>query len=165
MLRFITSRWKNGTIPNGFQYIPCYGLSKLGYEVILVAQLFQYIPCYGLSRFMRDAQRLICISIHPMLRFILETSWLWWDPDCISIHPMLRFIVLMIRLKFISNWNFNTSHVTVYQDGEDGSKIVTSEFQYIPCYGLSNDFKPFLSWHLSSFPLFYVISTFFTSRL
>lgn len=38
-------------------------------------------------------------------------------------------------------------------------------FQYIPCYGLSNDFKPFLSWHLSSFPLFYVISAFFTSRL
>ena len=113
---------------------------------------FQYIPCYGSK-----------ISIHPMLRFItLRLIDKMTSPHFNTSHVTVYLTILLLLTLFIHY--FNTSHVTVYQY-EIKLTYRKEKFQYIPCYGLSNDFKPFLSWHLSSFPLFYVISTFFTSRL
>ena len=125
-----------------FQYIPCYGLSRRFYSFRKFYKLFQYIPCYGLSGKLRvdltDHMDFNTshVTVYP------ATKQFYIFIIIISIHPMLRFIF------------FRSSMIKI--------KV---KFQYIPCYGLSNDFKPFLSWHLSSFPLFYVISTFFTSRL
>ena len=104
--------------------------------------IFQYIPCYGLSK---KKKRGTLVIIYFNTSHVTVYQFHYNHTDLLFHH-------------------FNTSHVTVYQEEFD---IIHYHglFQYIPCYGLSNDFKPFLSWHLSSFPLFYVISAFFTSRL
>ena len=56
----------------------------------------------------------VCISIHPMLRFIYCSNLRKGLSVLISIHPMLRFI-------------FRGQRVVTFKD----------IFQYIPCYGLS----------------------------
>ena len=104
------------------------------------------------------------ISIHPMLRFIIRVLFHPYCITYISIHPMLRFII--VYFSYITALVLISIHPMLRFITINTLKGYTiCEFQYIPCYGLSNDFKPFLSWHLSSFPLFYVISAFFTSRL
>ena len=103
------------------------------------------------------------ISIHLMLRFILKQHFRKIIFRNFNTSHVTVYLFRSDSPRFASR-NFNTSHVTVYlYDGTFEMSI--GAFQYISCYGLSNDFKPFLSWHLSSFPLFYVISAFFTSRL
>ena len=98
---------------------------------------FQYIPCYGLSRLQRLSINRDCkisihpmlrfinftiiipiyffiISIHPMLRFITVKAICWSIHTDISIHPMLRFIPPRCRQVKNMAFDFNTSHVTVY---------------------------------------------------
>ena len=77
-----------------FQYIPCYGLSYLKIGVCTKIVLFQYIPCYGLS---------------------IGASAVGWSPGSFQYIPCYG---LSKRLfPFCIPWdNFNTSHVTVYQD-------------------------------------------------
>ena len=123
---------------NGFQYIPCYGLSKGECCKVVVISPFQYIPCYGLSAlgaglrepplyfntshvtvYQTEASkefRSSHISIHPMLRFIKRNSMETPSTASISIHPMLRFIDIL------------RTYMKEY-----------IEFQYIPCYGLSSN--------------------------
>ena len=98
------------------------------------------------------------ISIHLMLRFIVNSQVLSVLPAAISIHLMLRFIFSGTSRTCAIYINFNTSHVTVYQyhclvttdnltisihlmlrfinprnlDNQD-----SPTFQYISCYGLS----------------------------
>ena len=103
------------------------------------------------------------ISIHPMLRFInSKHPAIHQNKNFNTSHVTVYHYRKIIKI-FWCHY-FNTSHVTVYLN-LNYLVVKGKGFQYIPCYGLSNDFKPFLSWHLSSFPLFYVISAFFTSRL
>ena len=140
-----------------FQYIPCYGLSKLFVAVKvwypnfntshvtvypntspecpkLIA--FQYIPCYGLSK-LRES------------REYQEKSFQYIP--CYGLSVQERFTQEVGE-------NFNTSHVTVYRcrsfiywrlclisihpmlrfiSIEDAEVTTLNGFQYIPCYGLS----------------------------
>ena len=97
---------------------------------------FQYIPCYCLSCnpwiWLRCC---LLISIHPMLLFIHISKSLSDVINVISIHPMLLFIFVQLRFLLIIAY-FNTSHVTVYRN-HSTSKYRPHEFQYIPCYCLS----------------------------
>ena len=70
MLRFITITPVLFLKSPIFQYIPCYGLSNTIMELKDLVYAFQYIPCYGLSKLPGQVNLLVCISIHPMLRFI-----------------------------------------------------------------------------------------------
>ena len=164
MLRFIIHELTNKFNSLKFQYIPCYGLSRAlsSSSVYFFDFNTSHVTVYLATNFANGVNTahfntshvtvyLIPSSGYELLIEHFNTSHVTVYLFCpqsralnmiISIHPMLRFI------RDIDN-------------GCCGSKV----FQYIPCYGLSNDFKPFLSWHLSSFPLFYVISAFFTSRL
>ena len=114
MLRFILSLYAFVSLCSSFQYIPCYGLSCNHQHQEIYMHIFQYIPCYGLSGcFLSNKDRLFyfntshvtvyrlrgckqdttdMISIHPMLRFILQSPLQLEVPYQISIHPMLRFI-------------------------------------------------------------------------
>ena len=74
---------------------------------------FQYISCYCLSQL----QTMKGYQVH------------------ISIHLMLLFIALFYYT-IILTYNFNTSHVTVYHNG-DGNANGVHIFQYISCYCLS----------------------------
>ena len=125
-----------------FQYIPCYCLSL---QCIAVFMSFCNFNTSHVTVYLYNVLLFLCpfaISIHPMLLFISDVAIFNSHPDIISIHPMLLFIGTLAK----------------------GYKI-TGIFQYIPCYCLSNEFNPFLLQAPSSFPLFYAISTFFTSRL
>ena len=84
--------------------------------------LFQYIPCYGLSIWRWNIYLQGWISIHPMLRFINKPLEKWNYTKWISIHPMLRFIL-----------------------DTEMAQQEKSIFQYIPCYGLSNQERRCLS--------------------
>ena len=98
------------------------------------------------------------VTVYPVVCCDVATAEIVFQYiSCYGLSNKLNF---MVKCKY----HFNTSHVTVYQKRTSKLKEI-EKFQYISCYGLSNDFKPFLFWHLSSFPLFYVISAFFTSRL
>ena len=119
-------------------------------------QAFQYISCYCLSVSLNPVTKVTTISIHLMLLFILEQietnikylKFQYISCYClsnqynqmfpqqeISIHLMLLFINLSLFL-FLSNPNFNTSHVTVYP-GTSGNYVEYAVFQYISCYCLS----------------------------
>ena len=100
--------------------------------------IFQYISCYCLSVCSIITKQIFLISIHLMLLFIvfpcvnliifntfqyiscycLSIPWSPFSPcNPISIHLMLLFI--MTDSLFAANYeNFNTSHVTVYPQGE-----------------------------------------------
>ena len=101
---------------------------------------FQYIPCYGLSRAVWICKAADSISIHPMLRFISLRFLHFSKYTSISIHPMLRFIINVHRkrivyalFQYIPCYGlspFLVCHATN-----------KTKFQYIPCYGLSPDGK------------------------
>ena len=121
------------------------------------------ISIHPMLRFINSVQQ-ICwksklISIHPMLRFIPYFFTVDTFLSNISIHPMLRFINLAMRLYWWHSYfntshvtvylsrfqicrpahpHFNTSHVTVYPMRRQ-FLLGASSFQYIPCYGLSNN--------------------------
>ena len=100
------------------------------------------------------------ISIHLMLRFIrFPRQWKRLEFR-ISIHLMLRFIYMLSCLyEIYRNFNtshvtvylknsalklgttmyFNTSHVTVYPQAFISKQIGKISFQYISCYGLSEN--------------------------
>ena len=84
----------------------------------------------------RNDQCRISISIHPMLRFILQSrsslqpcDWFQYIP-CYGLSSTTNLIHLALP-------NFNTSHVTVYRYASDWYHPTLPTFQYIPCYGLS----------------------------
>ena len=151
-------------LPEEFQYIPCYCLSADYHNVARVALLFQYIPCYCLSPLTLSISRLpeefqyipcYCLSTGTRTSRLKDNKFQYIPCYCLSQRIMIRCYPLL---------NFNTSHVTVYPDCHGVARVALL-FQYIPCYCLSNEFNPFLLQAPSSFPLFYAISTFFTSRL
>ena len=146
----------DGYIP--FQYIPCYGLSAPDQVDILVKLEFQYIPCYGLSTFASLAnnaglkfQYIPCYGLScRMLKQMYGTTKFQYIP-CYGLSVERLKTALAYR-------NFNTSHVTVYLRMEGAKKNTPAyfntshvtvyraaytkgqqipEFQYIPCYGLS----------------------------
>ena len=82
----------------------------------------------------------------------------------ISIHPMLLFIDKTIR-ELCTHVIFQYIPCYCLSERSKSNQGARMIFQYIPCYCLSNEFNPFLLQAPSSFPLFYAISTFFTSRL
>ena len=97
-----------------FQYISCYGLSDTWDLGLADVYIFQYISCYGLS--------------NPEKKFYVDVTLFQY----ISCYG-LSFPKSNRRRR---KNNFNTSHVTVYQ--EDGNtKKQNEKFQYISCYGLS----------------------------
>ena len=136
MLRFIDKELRTERIDPIFQYIPCYGLSAVALDFCIVRYIFQYIPCYGLSgasaagwspgsefqyipcyglsKSDSPTERVIIISIHPMLRFIPYFFTVDTFLSNISIHPMLRFIGNIPEKEHLFTGHFNTSHVTVY---------------------------------------------------
>ena len=81
----------------------------------------------------------------------------------ISKHRMLLFIKILEYYPD-NKANFKTSYVTVYHISQL-FVLIFLLFQNIVCYCLSNDFKLFSYQLFSLFPLFYAISTFFTSQL
>mgnify|MGYP006918913467 CR=1 FL=1 len=120
MLRFIIQNRNKQTLPDIFQYIPCYGLSGLTFlrMVMLINFNTSHVTVYQHSSYEKATCKVI--SIHPMLRFIyrlnvnesvetdFNTSHVTVYPaaligktgfDSISIHPMLRFIVITIFRK------------------------------------------------------------------
>ena len=101
---------------------------------------------------------LLCISIHLMLLFIFLGLYSHHFIFIISIHLMLLFIPspldilgTFLLFQYIScyclssfrylsalfDFNFNTSHVTVYLENVVSVTVWTSRFQYISCYCLS----------------------------
>ena len=98
-----------------------------------------------------------CISIHLMLLFIPHYHLRLLQSFCISIHLMLLFIHVT-KLLLHPKLHFNTSHVTVYPQDLESTKLCLSDFntshvtvypystffmecaiifQYISCYCLS----------------------------
>ena len=180
MLRFILYTIRLSKELTRFQYISCYGLSECGLsglrikgisihlmlrfigKEVTVENLDSHFNTSHVTVYLHGTESVGCtfrISIHLMLRFISSTSSSFLSTKTISIHLMLRFISngfsrhsqqmsisIHLMLRFIASGGRPTARISI--------------FQYISCYGLSNDFKPFLSCHLSSFPLFYVISAF-----
>ena len=75
------------------------------------------------------------ISIHLMLRFILDAGFRlgdvvsYFNTSHVTVYQSLHLASRLL------NWNFNTSHVTVYQWVLPLRNGTT--FQYISCYGLS----------------------------
>ena len=78
-----------------FQYISCYGLSIGGGSYPVELTIFQYISCYGLSG--TEEQCSQCdedfntshVTVYPKTVVVHNQS----IPIVISIHLMLRFIV------------------------------------------------------------------------
>ena len=104
------------------------------------------------------------ISIHPMLLFIklpfesqiLTFKFQYIPCYCLSVAICTK-VNLIYGFQYIPCYCLSLCYYVW--------KILQLIFQYIPCYCLSNEFNPFLLQAPSSFPLFYAISTFFTSRL
>ena len=92
MLRFIDKTYKNWYVQMLFQYIPCYGLSNSSVDDSIRWNYFNtsHVTVYRLRGCKQDTTDMI--SIHPMLRFILQSPLQLEVPYQISIHPMLRFI-------------------------------------------------------------------------
>ena len=104
---------------------------------------FQYIPCYCLSR--------SCCS-HDS--FALQFQYI----PCYCLSKSATGVTSdEIIFQYIPCYCLSNEY--------SGNICMREQFQYIPCYCLSNEFNPFLLQAPSSFPLFYAISTFFTSRL
>ena len=121
------------------------------------------ISIHLMLRFIMPGSRILHavsrISIHLMLRFIISNNSHHRGSKSISIHLMLRFILRRLLANRLEKFDFNTSHVTVYQkircrpipeicyfntshvtvyhDGRKGKGCIKSQFQYISCYGLS----------------------------
>ena len=158
MLRFIENFYKMRVDRFRFQYISCYGLSRLRH--ILVRQLLNFntshVTVYPLAHTMKSWSASDFNTSHVT---VYRTAPEQTIKICvISIHLMLRFIRAWIRTTFGISYfntshvtvypapgvpeynviiNFNTSHVTVYQQaGELNPGKAT--FQYISCYGLSH---------------------------
>ena len=96
---------------------------------------FQYISCYCLS--LTAIPRMISssISIHLMLLFIARADEKLreiMEFQYISCYCLSRRISCICILQ----WNFNTSHVTVYHPVYPEPDL-SAEFQYISCYCLS----------------------------
>ena len=135
MLLFIAMDKYGISLTDSFQYISCYSLSisgatgqefddrfntshvtlylRISYRVSS-ANAFQYISCYSLS-----------ITLTSIYSLFLH----------VSIHLMLLFIYVPVGWS-VQKSCFNTSHVTLYRQGNCGYWIRT-KFQYISCYSLS----------------------------
>ena len=140
MLLFIKETNKNEVYGWLFQYIPCYSLSTVQWNMQLV--LLRFNTSHVTLYLCRDS-RWKCknwVSIHPMLLFIYShCSWHAHEHG-VSIHPMLLFIsglecssdryyfvsihpMLLFIWRDILRWlwtygSFNTSHVTLYPEEE-----------------------------------------------
>ena len=165
MLLFIESYDHNANGNRNISIHPMLLFITIHTHFIKILWTFQYIPCYCLSDFDLDH----------------GTSDEYFNTSHVTVY-------LSLTLYSIATFfHFNTSHVTVYHDCCHDLRVRVSRFQYIPCYCLSscyntykpkskgfqyipcyclsNEFKPFFQQPPSSFPLFYAISTFFTSLL
>ena len=124
----------------------------------LIANIFQYISCYGLSRCCCLSDSPFGISIHLMLRFINYENWNWFQWIIFQYISCYGLSTLARILSKREN-DFNTSHVTVYQNYQYIKWIYdmisihlmlrfiaylasvcasSTSFQYISCYGLSS---------------------------
>ena len=137
MLRFIINQ--NGCNDPfwSFQYIPCYGLSRAAPPVLIKACNFNtsHVTVY---RSVADPQsRQFFISIHPMLRFILDTDRYSENGTKFQYIPCYGLSGRQVKEGEIL-LDFNTSHVTVYRLIHR-IYFISRQFQYIPCYGLSRE--------------------------
>ena len=126
---------------NAFQYIPCYGLSYIFHAIRGRRKAFQYIPCYGLS-----VNHGACISVVPQFQYIPCYGLSGFTRrhgayNHISIHPMLRFIINVAErvkeqelFQYIPCYGLSAPSVK--------NSILNQVFQYIPCYGLSDEIRP-----------------------
>ena len=143
MLLFIFVIWVIGLSGSEFQYISCYSLSHTTQRRAWLQQPFQYISCYSLSipastscstccsfntshvtlyllRF-HSVISLNIVSIHLMLLFIGEFLSEWDRTDAFQYISCYSLSVNYMD-EDIKEQGFNTSHVTLYQRSEDGTK-------------------------------------------
>ena len=101
---------------------------------------------------------LYLISIHLMLRFIGVGAERWQTCTVISIHLMLRFILSRLMLQHPDRY-FNTSHVTVYLAGvlEDWSNVVYFNTSHVTVYPTLK--KRFIGAHLFQYISCYGLSS------
>ena len=136
MLRFIDIGQNSFQARKRFQYISCYGLSKLSIHQMDIRYDFNtsHVTVYRILGI--GLRKFHIISIHLMLRFIIQAlsevpqdklfqyiscyglsrySFCWFRSLYkISIHLMLRFISAFCIFVRYNTGDFNTSHVTVY---------------------------------------------------
>ena len=139
MLLFIVFKLLNKEKKQRFQYISCYSLSSAAISIILSQSGFQYISCYSLSvhripqRFFPKAfQYISCYSLSKFFRLYPEAKDLFQYISCyslslsailaildlrVSIHLMLLFITEHLQNSNSGRHSFNTSHVTLYPQG------------------------------------------------
>ena len=131
MLLFIVIWYKRGYFNTSHVTVYLFGLS-----VLYFFDSFQYIPCYCLS---------ISKIILKIKHFYFNTSHVTVYPQCIrnlphflfiSIHPMLLFITEATR-RAIYKYEFQYIPCYCLSQRNRGSKETGCKFQYIPCYCLS----------------------------
>ena len=114
MLLFISARIHFYLPSTRFQYISCYCLSG---HVLTGTDVELYFNTSHVTVYPSPlASMAVCkfISIHLMLLFIFPCPNLQQRRTAISIHLMLLFIVPGRICNLSNQYNFNTSHVTVY---------------------------------------------------
>ena len=119
MLLFIEMNCRFRTRPWCFNtsHVTLYPIEYIWFTVLFT---FQYITCYSLSFTQPQQFTRVNVSIHHMLLFISEDSYLSSLEYPVSIHHMLLFI---------GNLSFAFSAV--------------SWFQYITCYSLSGRIRSY----------------------
>ena len=103
---------------------------------------FQYIPCYGLSWLrMQDQSNLWHFNTSHVTVYLNPRS-AWCHRQAISIHPMLRFIIQIVDLPTRDGI---FQYIPCYGLSETGRTMNggNKQFQYIPCYGLSSPQETF----------------------
>ena len=121
MLRFFVKRCLVFLYILKFQYILCYGSSRVYYTIEKRYVKFQYILCYGSSQGISDDLFQKAIFQYILCYGSSGTEDMPSDAEC----------------------NFNTSYVTVLLYLSKYITVITHLFQYILCYGSSNTNKTY----------------------
>ena len=137
MLRFIAFSGKYPLSVTSISIHPMLRFISTGKNGKNVHPVFQYIPCYGLSRMVRIIH---LTEVHFNTSHVTVYLCAWsvtrfFVADFNTSHVTVYQISLDLR--YTSIRNFNTSHVTVYRADMLTKIVAFFVFQYIPCYGLS----------------------------
>ena len=120
-----------------FQYISCYGLSSSRKTNCDSFLKFQYISCYGLSLVQAS------VNLYLQLFQYISCYGLSWDKSDNSEHfydfntSHVTVYQKLMPCGTGTDCHFNTSHVTVYLLRHFQNLSHLYKFQYISCYGLS----------------------------